>query len=1163
MARKRKTILVIAVLIGLVALPPLVATLFLNSAQAKSIITSWVESRTGREFSIDGRLGMAMGLSTTIVARDVRLSNSDWALADDMLTIGRLSITLSVPGLFRGEGLIREIHVQNPILRIERHPETGKFNVDLRKSASLDRIAGPGLIFSKFLDVRQMSIGEGQVIYYYPERRWELDITDAVARSPAMDQPIDLRISGAVEKTPFALAGQTGSLRSVIERVETGVSLQGHIIKPENTLLVSGAIDNLRGWRGLNLWFETFITDLSDLSDLVGTPLYSYRDISASWNLVQPGSPGTLRMDSIKVSSPDYGLESSLNGQIGYLPRFRQMSLTFSAKGNLDHGVFSHELNQDIALETDISGTLVRDSGDLRLTLNHGAIRSAGMKLDLAGAVESMAGDWVSPLQVSLELEDLTYLGDLINRDLPSVPNVSASGNIYRLDDEIRIFDILLENDSPGVKVVAVGSLENPGARQRGVIDFSVRAGSDFIDQSAGSVMAGLLQYLTVAGTVHLDADEVSIPDISVNAQGEGIRIDGKGEFGSVSNVETLQVDLEGSVQGLDKLRDRVGQPLPATETITVSAVLYGDEWQKLNLGDIQVKLTDPAVIASLSGEIRNLGKSPKLILNFGVEVRDAEPFLAHYPDLPMDSLGPFVTELLPARGRGELRSTKIHNGGVVHSIRKLEILSDAGLKSRVTGRIDHLFTGQWGGPVSLRVYGELEEGVLPSVHADLVDLGGYLDSVAEVSVSGQGIAVDRVNARLISGYSETSVSGKIESLSPFETTGLELTIDRPHLNDLLVEGAWPALVRDFPVHGELVFKNADQPGQVSLDLKMADSDLTGHIYLSPVNDEKSESESAGTAISGRFTSQNMDLIQLLPPPGDSPGFFSRNHIRLPWLDDANARIKADFRRLRSRILRLDNTVLDAEVHNGRLSSRVTGESGDNGTMDIMLSLSNQPQGKLKSRIALDGNDVDLAALAGTEDLDYEQKGVFSIQADIEGSGRSVSEIMGSANGPILIRLQSATLRNHSLRLLGGDLFLGLLDGLNPFKSQDEIIDLDCGVINFDLENGVASNDRGIALKTTDFTLLGGGEVDFSGENLDLEVSTKARKGLGVSPGSFVRLLRVEGKISNPEVRPGGLLESGVSLGVGYLTGGLSLLASGLLDLIEANSDVCATAMKG
>ena len=89
------------------------------------------------------------------------------------------------------------------------------------------------------------------------------------------------------------------------------------------------------------------------------------------------------------------------------------MDLIFSAKGNLDHGVFPHELNQDIALETDINGTLVRDSGDLRLTLNHGAIRSTGMKLDLTGTVESMVGDWASTLQVSLELDDLTYLGDL------------------------------------------------------------------------------------------------------------------------------------------------------------------------------------------------------------------------------------------------------------------------------------------------------------------------------------------------------------------------------------------------------------------------------------------------------------------------------------------------------------------------------------------------------------------------------------------------------------------------------------------------------------------------------------------------------------------------------------------------------------------------------
>ena len=1160
----RKIIWIVSALIGLVALLPLVAALFLNSEQAKSVIISWVESRAGREFSIDGRLGMAMGLSTTIVAHDVRLSNSSWALADDMLAVDKVSVTLSVPGLLAGEGLIREIHVHKPILNIERHPQSGKFNVDLRRNTNSGNPSEPGFIASQFLGLGQVSIGDGQVVYYHPRRRWEFDIAQAVARSPAMDQPVELEISGAIEQTPVVLDGEIGNLRSIIERVQTGVSLQGHIVKPENTLLISGAIDNLRGWKGLDLWFETFITDLAGLSGLIGMPLPLWRDISASWNLLQPASPRTLRMDSIKMSSADYGLESSLGGQIGYLPRLRQLALTFSARGNLDHGIFSDKLNRNVELRTDINGTLARDDGDLRLTVNRGAIRSTGMKLDVTGVIERVTGDWSSPLQASLELDDLTHLGELINRQLPSVANISASGNIFRLDDEIRIFDILLQNDSPGVRALAAGRLENPGARQRGMIDFSVRAEADFIEQLTGFPKAGLLRYLTVSGTARLDAAEVSITDMAVDAQGPGIRMDGEGEFGSVGNLETLRVDLRASIQGLDKLHAWTGQPLPATEAITVRAELRGDEWQKLNLGNIRMQLTDPAVSATLFGEIRNLGKSAKLILNFDAEMQDTGPFLERYPDLLTDRFGPLVAELFPARALGQLRSTEIQNGGVVHSIEKFDIFSDAGLKSRISGRVDHLFTSRWSAPVSVRVYGELARGILPPIHAALVELAGYLAGTAEVSLSAQGVAVDRVQARLISGYSETRVLGKIESLSPFVTSGLKFVIDRPRLDDLLVAGIWPSLVRDLPIYGELVFSNAGHPGRVSLDLKMADSDLVGDIYLPPANGKKTQSEDAETLVSGKFSSQNMDLVKLLPArEQETPGFFPRNPVRLPWLEDAEVKIQADFGRLTSRILRLDEVALEMEVRDGLLSARTTGKSAGEGSMDIELSLSARPRGGLQSRIRLDGSDIGLSALAGTEQLDYEQKGVFSIQADIDGSGRSVAEIMGSASGLIRIRLNHATLKNQGLQLLGGDLFMGLLDVLNPFTTRDEIIHMDCGVINFDLDNGVASKDRGIALQTTDFTLLGGGAIDFSTESLDLQVSTKARKGLGVNIGSFSRVLLVKGKLGNPEVSPGKLLESGVALGVGYLTGGLSLFARGLFDLIEANSDVCATAMQG
>ena len=1154
-------------LVVLMALLSLVAALSLNSVQAKSIISTYIENRTGRVFSIDGRLGIAMGLSTTIFAEDVRLSNSEWAQTPDMLSIGKFSLTLSVAGFLRGEGLIREIHAQNPVLWLERHPETGRFNLDFRKYTNSADRSDPNSVFWNFLNFSQASIGKGQVIYFDPRRNLEIEITDAVARAHAIDQPIDLNMSGAVENIPVVLAGQMGSIQSIIERAESGVSLQGHIVKPENTLFIAGTISEVRRWQGLNLGFETFITDLSELSGLAGVQLVPYRDLTASWEWLQPGSPETLRMESIKVSSSAHGLQSNLEGRIGQLSRFRQFDLTFSARGDLKHALIPQEWNQDVVLNTDIKGTIAGDREDLRLSVIHGAIQSEGMKLNLTGTVERLLGDWTSPLEVSLELNDLTTLGNLINRDLPSVPKLSVSADIYRLDKKFNLFNFLLDNDSPKIKVLAAGSIENPGAQQQGVIDFTAQAGTGFIGQFTDSRIAGLLQDLNITGTIQLTADEVSIPDLRIDAAGQGIRIDGTGEFGSISHPETLKVDFKASVQGLDKLSDWVGQPLPSTETIAGSANLYGNAQQKLTLGNIQLNLTDSAVSAALSGEIRNLGKSQTLAMDFDVELKQADFILEHYPDLPMKQL---VTELLPAKGRGQLRSVELQNGRISHSMENLEISSDADLKGRVTGHIDHLFTRQWGGPFSISVYGELGERSLPSVHSDLVDLEGYLHSTAKVSVSGQGLTVDQIDARVISGYSETRVSGKIENLAPFETTGLELIIDRPSLDALLVEGAWPALARENPVSGRLGFKNAGQPGQLSLDLKVADSDLTGHLYWLPANDKQPESGNTQTGMTGRFTSLNMNLIQLLKKSGDSPHFFSRQPILLPWLEDLNIEIEADFKRFRNSILLLDNVVSDTVVREGRLYSEITSESARAGTgktgpgsLAIGLSLSNLSQGRLKSRIVLEGEDVDLSALVGVGDLDYKHKGSFSIQTDIKGSGGSVAEIMGSANGPVLFRLNHATLKHQGLRLFGTDLFLGLLTIVNPFTNQDEIINLECGVIHFDINNGLATSGQGIALKTTGFTLLGGGEVDLSEENLDLAVSTKARKGLGVNVSTFANLIVVKGKISDPEVSAGGLLQGGVSLGVGFLTGGLSLIAKGLLDMLEANSDVCAMAADG
>ena len=121
---------------------------------------------------------------------------------------------------------------------------------------------------------------------------------------------------------------------------------------------------------------------------------------------------------------------------------------------------------------------------------------------------------------------------------------------------------------------------------------------------------------------------------------------------------------------------------------------------------------------------------------------------------------------------------------------------------------------------------------------------------------------------------------------------------------------------------------------------------------------------------------------------------------------------------------------------------------------------------------------------------------------------------------------------------------------------------MECGVLYLDIREGKAVTRNGLALKTDRVTILGGGEIHFPGETIDIYLTPKAREGLGISASSIARVIQLGGTLRKPEIEadPKGLLASGLSLGAAILSGGVTLVALGLFDRFHANSDVCAIA---
>ena len=94
--------------------------------------------------------------------------------------------------------------------------------------------------------------------------------------------------------------------------------------------------------------------------------------------------------------------------------------------------------------------------------------------------------------------------------------------------------------------------------------------------------------------------------------------------------------------------------------------------------------------------------------------------------------------------------------------------------------------------------------------------------------------------------------------------------------------------------------------------------------------------------------------------------------------------------------------------------------------------------------------------------------------------------------------------------------------------------------------------------------MVADGHVDLGTEKIKLNLTPKARKGVGVDVSSLVKFINLGGNLSEPKpvISAAGLLESAAVVGAAVSTGGASLVATSVLEKTVANVDVCKRAEK-
>jgi uncharacterized protein involved in outer membrane biogenesis len=160
--------------------------------------------------------------------------------------------------------------------------------------------------------------------------------------------------------------------------------------------------------------------------------------------------------------------------------------------------------------------------------------------------------------------------------------------------------------------------------------------------------------------------------------------------------------------------------------------------------------------------------------------------------------------------------------------------------------------------------------------------------------------------------------------------------------------------------------------------------------------------------------------------------------------------------------------------------------------------------------VSLSGSKIAIGQVAQDfANLDVLQ-GTGSLNIAVNGSGRSVADIMGSLNGHARILMGEGRMRNEGLGYVSG-----VFSSIGEILGRKEWVIVECLANHFQIENGIAEAKVGI-LDTEVISLTASGNINLQTERYDLKVKPLPR-GLDISLAVPVN---VTGPLNDPAFSP-------------------------------------------
>lgn len=186
--------------------------------------------------------------------------------------------------------------------------------------------------------------------------------------------------------------------------------------------------------------------------------------------------------------------------------------------------------------------------------------------------------------------------------------------------------------------------------------------------------------------------------------------------------------------------------------------------------------------------------------------------------------------------------------------------------------------------------------------------------------------------------------------------------------------------------------------------------------------------------------------------------------------------------------------------------------------------------------------------------------GEAQVALNLSGRGNSLHQMASTANGAVQLTVGQARLDSKLLNT-AGDFAVTVMNAVNPMRKNNKQAILECAVVYLPINNGFINIQDSVGVETDRLDIVLSGTVNLQSEAINLKIHPQDKTGLttGVDLGGLVQ---IEGSLENPRagVNKAGVVNSAVAIGLGILTGGISIAAENARSLTTKRQP-CKTAM--